>query len=182
MGGKEQNTKKAFYIRHEFGLLESVNFCSLTCTCLAYSPAHTRPLNIYVWSERVKEEIGYKIDQLTDYLIPVIVENFIFVSHHCALKSPVFSKQTFSVPILVDCVDERRDSLTPRSPNISFYKSTHVTVLQYGNNNRLNFNHILICGTCLFSLLPIISHVITLLVISSLTRINNNCWKLCFLI
>lgn len=46
----------------------------------------------------------------------------------------------------------------------------------------LNFNHILICGTCLFSLLPIISHVITLLVISSLTRINNNCWKVCFLI
>lgn len=111
----------------------------------------------------------------------MIVENFVFVSHHCALKSPVFSKKLSLYPFWLTVL-MKEHSLTLRSPNISFYKSTHVTVMQYGNNNRLNFNHILICGTCLFSLLPIISHVITLLVISSLTRINNNCWKLCFLI
>ena len=95
------------------------------------------------------------------------------MGHDYGSKSPVFSKQTFSILILVDSVDKGRDSLTPRNPNIASHKSTHVIVMQYGNNNRLSFNHV--SGTCLLSLLPlIIAHVIMSLDINSL---NNNCWK-----
>lgn len=99
----------------------------------------------------------------------MVVENFICVGDHCGLNSPVCSNQTFCELILVDCVDKG-------SPNVASYKSTNVIVMQYGNNNRLSFNHM--HGIhLLFLIPPIISHVITLLDISSLARINTNCWK-----
>lgn len=106
----------------------------------------------------------------------MIVEIFTSVDLHCGLKSPVFSKQTFCIHF-VDRLDPGRDFLTLRSPNTASPKSTHVIVMQYGNNNGLSFNHI--SGARLLSCLtPFLSHVITLLLdISSLTRINNNCWK-----
>lgn len=87
----------------------------------------------------------------------------------------LYFQNKLCVLILVDLV-EGRNFLTLRSPSTASHKSIHVTVMQYGNNNRLSFNHF--SGTCLLSLLtPFLSHVITLLGISSLTTINSNCWE-----
>lgn len=92
------------------------------------------------------------------------------------VKSPVFSKQTFSVFIFsVLCVDEETDFLPPRSLNIASHKSAHVTVVQIEKKNRLSFNRASVAHVSFPS--SILSQIITLLGIGNLTKIDNNCRK-----
>lgn len=56
---------------------------------------------------------------------------------YVGLRAPVISRQTPSGPISAECVEEERDPET-RSP----HRCTRVLPMRYGNNYRLDFNHV----------------------------------------
>lgn len=63
------------------------------------------------------------------------------------LRAPVISRRTPSGPISAECVEKERDPET-QSP----YRCTRVLPMRYGNNYRLNFNHV--SGTGIQHVLP----------------------------
>lgn len=59
-------------------------------------------------------------------------------------RSPVISRQTPSGPISAECVEEERDPET-QAPR----QCTRALPMRYGNNYRLDFNHVSGTGTLL---------------------------------